>query len=61
MGGQTKCQFKDYKDYKRPTDHGGHGISNSVNNQSAAFHDNPYALFHEYNHRTIYQWKCIQW
>ncbi len=32
---------------------------NSVNNQSAAFHDNPYALFHEYNHRTIYQWNVF--
>ena len=23
------------------------------------FHDNPYALFHEYNHRTIYQWNVF--
>lgn len=30
-----------------------------MNNQSAAFHDNPYALFHEYNHRTIYQWNVF--
>lgn len=51
--GQTNVNLKDYKDYKRPDGSWRTWNINSVNNQSAAFHDNPYALFHEYNHRTI--------
>lgn len=57
--GQTNVNLKDYKDYKRPDGSWRTWNINSVNNQSAAFHDNPYALFHEYNHRTIYQWNVF--
>lgn len=61
--GHTNVNLKDYENYKRAD--GSHIFWNLTARESdptslgAAFHDNPYAIFHEINTNDTYQWNLF--
>lgn len=57
--GQTNVNLADYKDYMRPDGSWRSWNIRSVNNLGAVYHDNPYAIFNEYNVYSTYQWNVF--
>lgn len=57
--GQTNINLADYKDYMRPDGSWRSWNVKSISNNTANYHDNPYALFHEYNTYDTYQWNVF--
>lgn len=57
--GQTNVNLADYKDYMRPDGSWRSWNVKSISNNTANYHDNPYALFHEYNTYDTYQWNVF--
>lgn len=57
--GQTSVNLADYKDYKRPDGSWRTWNITDENNFKAMFHDNPFAMYQEYNIRDIYQWNVF--
>lgn len=57
--GHTNVNLKDLEDYKRPDGTFRSWNINSPTNLTAAFHENPFALFHEINQNKTYQWNVF--
>ena len=57
--GQTNVNLADYKDYMRPDGTWRSWNARSTGNLTAVYHDNPYALFNEYNIYNTYQWQVF--
>lgn len=56
---QRNVRISDLKDYKRPDGTFRNWNINSPTNLSPAYHNNPFAIFHEENRKNIYQWNVI--
>lgn len=57
--GHTNVNLKDLKDYKRPDGTFRTWNITSPTNLTAAFHENPFALFNEINQNETYQWNVF--